>query len=237
MDTSLDTRTTCDACLGDKMELSQPVQGTHPGHSGDSALEYLLDGVSTIAADPGIFLATSWRMHPQVCSFISDAMYDARLLPEPANSTLVLKVRADAHSLLRPSGIVHVSLDHTGGSQQSEAEAALVKELYRSALMQSYTDREGEVHRMTADNILVVAPYNVQVNLLKKTLPEGARVGTVDKFQGQEAELVIVSMVTSSEDDLPRNIEFLYSRNRLNVAISHAKCTAVVIYNAALTAI
>jgi uncharacterized protein len=82
---------------------------------------------------------------------------------------------------------------------------------------------------MTLENILVVAPYNVQVNLLKTLLPEGARVGTIDKFQGQEAEAVIVSMTTSSGEYLPRNIEFLYDKNRLNVAVSRAKCLAVVV--------
>ena len=81
------------------------------------------------------------------------------------------------------------------------------------------------------ENILVVAPYNVQVNYLKSILPDGARVGTVDKFQGQEAEVVLISMTTSSAEDLPRNIEFLYSKNRLNVAISRARCLAVVVAN------
>ncbi len=104
-------------------------------------------------------------------------------------------------------------------------------------MQQRYTDQQGIAHAMTPENILVVAPYNVQVNLLKQVLPAGARVGTVDKFQGQEAELVIVSMTTSSEADLPRNIEFLYSKNRLNVAISRARCTAIVIANPALMAI
>ena len=125
----------------------------------------------------------------------------------------------------------------TGCSQGSEVEAALVRELYESALRQRYTESTAVEHRMTAENILVVAPYNVQVNLLKRTLPEGARVGTVDKFQGQEAEVVIVSMTTSSEQDLPRYMEFLYSKNRLNVAVSRAKCLAVVIANPALMAI
>jgi uncharacterized protein len=90
---------------------------------------------------------------------------------------------------------------------------------------------------MTSDNILVVAPYNMQVNRLKETLPVGARVGTVDKFQGQEAEVVLISMTTSSEAELPRNIEFLYSKNRLNVAISRAKSLAILVANPALTSI
>jgi len=223
--------------LGDQMQLSQPVQGVHPGRSGDSALDYLLDGAATIAPERGIFLATSFRMHPLVCRFISDAVYEGRLEPEVGNANRTLRLGNGAHPLLRPAGIVHAPIDHKGCSQGSEQEAALVAELVASALQQRFTDKAGVEHPMTLDNILVVAPYNVQVNLLKRTLPEGARVGTVDKFQGQEAELVIVSMTTSSEEDLPRHIEFLYSRNRLNVAISRARCLAIVIANPALMAI
>jgi predicted RecB family nuclease len=223
--------------LGDQMQLSQPIQGVHPGRSGDSALDYLLDGEATIAPDRGIFLASSHRMHPLLCRFISDAVYDGRLEPEAGNERRSLVLDASAHRFLRPAGIVHVPLDHQGCSQQSEAEAAMVGEILESALRQRYTDRAGCERPMSLDNILVVAPYNVQVNLLKRTLPAGARVGTVDKFQGQEAELVIVSMTTSSEQELPRHIEFLYSKNRLNVAVSRAKCLAVVVASPALMAI
>jgi len=223
--------------LGDQMQLSQPVQGVHPGRSGDSVLDYMLDGAATIAPDRGIFLATSFRMHPDVCRFISDAVYDGRLEPESGNVRRILVLNGAAHPLLRAAGIVHAAIEHQGCSQASEPEAALVREIYASALNQRYTDRDGTEHPMSPANILVVAPYNVQVNLLKRVLPDGARVGTVDKFQGQEAELVIVSMTTSSEQDLPRHIEFLYSKNRLNVAVSRAKCLAIVIANPALTAI
>ena len=223
--------------LGDQMQLSQPVQGVHPGRSGESGLDYLLDGAATIAADRGIFLATSYRMHPDVCRFISDAVYDGRLQPEAGNVLRTLVLDEGAHPLLRPAGIVHAPVEHQGCSQSSEDEARLVGEVYASALRQRYTDKHGVEHPMSPANILVVAPYNVQVNLLKRMLPAGARVGTVDKFQGQEAELVIVSMTTSSEQDLPRHIEFLYSKNRLNVAVSRAKCLGVVIANPALTAI
>lgn len=223
--------------LGDQMQLGQPIQGVHPGRSGDSVLEYLLDGAATIAQDRGIFLATTWRMHPDVCRFISDAVYDGRLQPEEHNIRRVLVLGSGAHPLLRSSGIVHAPIEHEGCSQRSEEEAHLVLDLYRSALAQRYTDADGHHHPMMTANILVVAPYNSQVNLLRRVLPDGARVGTVDKFQGQEAELVIVSMTTSSEQDLPRHIEFLYSKNRLNVAVSRAKCVAVVIANPALQAI
>jgi hypothetical protein len=221
--------------LGDQMQLSQPIQGVHPGRSGESALDYLLDGRATIPSDRGIFLATSYRMHPEVCRFISDAVYDGRLHPEARNAKRTLVLGDSAHPWLKPAGLVHAPMSHSGCSQGSAEEAQAVLALYQSALNQSYTDEHGRVHPMGPDNILVVAPYNVQVNLLQRTLEEagiqGARVGTVDKFQGQEAELVIVSMTTSGPDDLPRDIEFLFSKNRLNVAISRAKCLAVVLAN------
>lgn len=223
--------------LGDQMQLGQPIQGVHPGRSGESSLEYLLNGMSTIPAERGIFLKTTWRMHPDVCQFISDAVYDGRLEPEPNNAKQCLLLGNDAHPALMPTGIRYIPIEHDACSQRSQEEADLVVELVNSLLKQRYRDKNGQEKPMTLNDILVVAPYNMQVNLLKKMLPEGTRVGTVDKFQGQEAEAVIVSMATSSGEYLPRFIEFLYSKNRLNVAISRAKCLALFIANPALMAI
>ena len=215
--------------LGDQMQLGQPIQGVHPGRSGESALEYLLDGLATIPPERGVFLPHTFRMHPDVCRFISDAVYDSRLESEAktANQRLLLAPGADAR--LKPTGLVFVPVAHDACAQRSEEEAAVVKELYESLLGQRFVDREGVEKPMGLDNILVVAPYNMQVNLLKRVLPEGARVGTVDKFQGQEAEVVLISMATSSGDYLPRNIEFLYSKNRFNVAVSRARSLAVLV--------
>lgn len=220
--------------LGDQMQLSQPIQGVHPGESGLSALDFLLEGHATIPADRGIFLATTWRMHSDVCSFISDAVYEGRLHPEPKNAEQRLILAPGSHPALRPTGMVYVPAIHDACSQRSEEEAATVLALYQCLLGQRYRDRDGMEHPMSARNILVVAPYNMQVNLLRRTLPEGARVGTVDKFQGQEAEAVIVSMATSNSETLPRHIEFLYSKNRLNVAISRARCLALLVASPAL---
>jgi predicted RecB family nuclease len=223
--------------LGDQMQLGQPIQGVHPGRSGESSLEYLLDGVSTIVPERGIFLKTSYRMHPDVCRFISEAIYDGRLDAERDNHRQALVLRPDAHPALRATGIAYVPIEHDACSQKSLEEAELARVLYADLLRQSYMDRYGQTRAMAAENILVIAPYNMQVNLLKQVLPDGARVGTVDKFQGQEAEVVIVSMATSSGDYLPRFIEFLYSKNRTNVAISRAKCLALFIANPALMSI
>ena len=223
--------------LGDQMQLGQPIQGVHPGRSGESSLEYLLNGMATIPSERGIFLRTTWRMHPDVCRFISDAVYDGRLEPEPNNVRQTILLNDSAHPSLISTGIRYIPIEHDACSQRSQEEADLVLELVNNLLKQRYRDKKGFEHQMTLDDILVVAPYNMQVNLLKKMLPEGARVGTVDKFQGQEAEAVIVSMATSSGEYQPRFIEFLYSKNRLNVAISRAKCLAIFIANPALMAI
>lgn len=220
--------------LGDQMQLGQPTQGVHPGESGLSALDFLLEGQATIAPDRGIFLATTWRMHEDVCRFISDAVYDGRLQPEPDNARQRLVLNNTAHPLLRPTGLVHVPAVHEGCAQRSEEEASIVADLYNNLLTQRYQDRHGQEHAMCIDNILVVAPYNMQVDLLRRKLPPGARVGTVDKFQGQEAEVAIVSMATSNSDSMPRHIEFLYSKNRLNVAISRARCLALLVASPAL---
>lgn len=220
--------------LGDQMQLGQPIQGVHPGESGLSALDFLLGGRATIPPDQGVFLATTWRMHPDVCRFISDTVYEGRLQPESKNAEQRLILTENAHSALQPTGLVFVPAIHDSCSQRSQEEAEIVLSLYRSLLTQRYRDRTGKEYPMTVENILVVAPYNMQVNLLRRTLPEGARVGTVDKFQGQEAEAVIVSMTTSNGDTLPRYIEFLYSKNRLNVAISRARCLALLVASPAL---
>lgn len=215
--------------LGDQMQLGQPIQGMHPGRSGESALEYLLNGESTIAQERGIFLGATYRMHPDVCRFISDAIYDSKLFSDPSTFKQSLILNSAAHQALKPAGISYLPVEHDGNSQRSEEEASTVNALVLNLLTQSYRDGDGNVHPFRLDDILIVAPYNMQVNLLKKILPIGARVGTVDKFQGQEAQVVIISMATSSEEYLPRFIDFLFSKNRLNVAISRARSHAILI--------
>lgn len=215
--------------LGDHMQLSQPTQGVHPGNSGASVLEYLLEDEAVIPPDRGIFLPTTRRMHESVCRFISDAVYDGQLHPHPDNNGQRLVLGASAHPELRPTGIRFVEVQHQGRSQHSPEEAEIVRGIFESLLKQRYVDRNGKTHDMGLENILVISPYNMQVNLLASRLPDGARVGTVDKFQGQEAEVALVSMATSSGEDLPRHLEFLFSKNRLNVAISRARCLAVVV--------
>ena len=214
--------------VGDQMQLGQPMKGTHPGEAGMSVLEYLLQGRDTIPPDRGIFLGTTWRLKPSICRFVSDAFYEGRLgnHPETTGRRLLLD-----KTELPEEGIVMIAADHAGCSQKSEAEGEVVRACYEELLGQSFADGRGGTRTLTKTDILVVSPYNVQVNHLRSALPEGARVGTVDKFQGQEAPVVLVSMVTSTAEDLPRHMEFLYSRNRLNVAVSRAQCLAIVVLN------
>lgn len=217
--------------VGDQMQLAQPIQGTHPGESGLSALDYLLQGEATVAPDRGILLDTSWRMHPDICGFISEAVYDGRLKAHPDCARQSLHLLEHHDAALANHGIRFVAMNHTGRNQQSEEEVARVVDLCGQLIGTPFTDRQGNAGKLGWDNILIVTPYNMQVIALTDALPAAARVGTVDKFQGQEAEVVIISLATSSPDDLPRHVDFFYSKNRLNVAISRARTLAVVLAN------
>jgi superfamily I DNA and/or RNA helicase len=213
--------------VGDPMQLAQPIQGVHPGQSGRSALAYLLGDMATVTPDRGIFLPTSRRMHPLICSYISDLVYEGRLCSDDGAARQGLLLDR-AMSPLASAGLRFEAVSHSGNGQSSEEEAAAVLCAWRNVVGQKFRDREGKVRTVGPQDILVVAPYNAQVNLLRSTLPAGARVGTIDKFQGQEAPVCLVSMATSSGDELPRNIEFLFSVNRLNVAISRARALVIV---------
>lgn len=214
--------------VGDPMQLAQPVQGVHPGQSGASSLGYVLGEAATIAPERGVFLPVSRRMHPAICRYISDVVYDGRLSgdADTARQVLIADRRADDYP---KAGLCFMPLDHDGNSQSSEEEAAAVRSAFLAFKGQRFVDREGKERRIATNDILVVTPYNAQANLLQRTLPAGARVGTVDRFQGQEAPVCIVSMATSSAEEMPRNIEFLFSVNRLNVAISRAQALSIVI--------
>ena len=215
--------------VGDQMQLSQPIQGAHPRDSGCSALDYLLEGRPVVPPDRGIFLSKTWRMHPNLCRFISDAVYDGKLQSEAGCANQSLALNSQAHPALKAAGLSFYPVVHAGCRQKSEEEAAATSEILTNLLGQRVIDRKGVERPITLEDVLVVAPYNMQVNLLRSRLPDGARVGTVDRFQGQEAEVVLVSMATSGADDMPRDAAFLLSRNRFNVAISRARCLAVLI--------
>lgn len=222
---------------GDQMQLPQPVQGVHPGDSGLSCLDYLMQGHATVPRELGILLNVSWRMHPALCGFVSQAFYDGRLTAHPKNAERRIVLQSGAHPALRSFGISVAEVAHVGCTQSSREEAEAVAEIVQSLLKQSVRGTDGLVRPVALTDILVVAPFNAQVNLLRRHLPPGARVGTVDKFQGQEAAVAIVSMATSHGADAPRGTEFLFSPNRLNVAISRAQCLAIIVCGGELLAL
>lgn len=219
--------------VGDPRQLAQPSHGTHPAGAGVSALDHLLAGAGTIPDDRGLFLDTTRRLHPDICEFVSEVVYDGRLHP-----TAGCEAQAVADGpLLSGSGLRWVPVDHSNNRTSSAQEAAMVAERYDALLGRPWTNQYGRSAALGVGDILVVAPYNAQVALLAERLPGGARVGTVDKFQGQEAAVVLVSLTASSAEDIPRGMEFLYSTNRLNVAVSRARALAVVFASPRLLAV
>ena len=216
--------------VGDQMQLGQPIKAVHPGEAGESILEFLLGDHATIPSDRGIFLDHTRRLSSSICDFISKAFYDNRLAPYESNDKRYLVFKEPIAGITN-TGIHLIRAEHAGCSQKSIEEGIIIKKYYALLSKQILHDKDGVERALTPADILVVTPYNVQVNYLKSILPKEARVGTVDKFQGQEAPIVLVSMVASSAEELPRSLEFLYSRNRLNVALSRAQCLAVVVIN------
>jgi hypothetical protein len=214
--------------LGDPRQLDQPLQGSHPEGADISALEHLLQGRKTIADDRGLFLEQTWRLPPAICRLTSELFYDGRLEPLPG---------LERQEILGPvpiagAGLWFLPVAHEGNQSASpeevDAVAALVARLTAGGAR--WRDRHGAERPLRLEDILIIAPYNAQVADLTARLP-GARVGTVDRFQGQEAPVVVYSMTTSSPADAPRGMEFLYSLNRFNVATSRAQCACVVVAN------
>ena len=222
--------------VGDQQQLGQPIKGAHPKGTGVSVLEHLLAGRATVGPERGILLDVTYRMHPHLADWVSRTMYDGRLRAAPATHTQRLVLPAGAPAPLAPTGLHFREILHAGRSQSCPEEAGAVAELWAALAGGEWIDQTGTRRRIGPENILVVAPYNAQVNLLASRLPAQARVGTVDKFQGQEAAAVLISMTSSSTDDAPRDASFLLSRNRLNVAVSRARCLAVVLASPSLLA-
>jgi len=211
--------------LGDPQQLDQPLRGTHPPGAERSALAHILDGRATIPADRGLFLETTWRLHPQLCRYTSEVFYDDRLEAEGQLD----RQTVTAEPSLSGVGLRLLPVPTVGADNESPDEAAAVAELARSVVaLGSWTDASGVERPIGWSDVLIVAPYNAEVGEIQRLLPPAARVGTVDKFQGQEAPISIYSMTTSNPELAPRGMDFLYSRNRLNVATSRARCIAVV---------
>jgi uncharacterized protein len=214
--------------LGDPQQLPQVTQSDHPDGSGASVLEHLLDGEQTIHGDHGVLLTESWRMHPAICSFVSERSYEARLEPLAACA----RRKVDAPGLITGAGLRTMAIEHQGHSQSSPEEAEAIASACRDLLSGStVTDAEGRQRTLGPADILVVAPYNLAVRAIEARVPDGVRVGTVDRFQGQEAPVVFYSMTCSAGEDIPRGMEFLFDAHRFNVAISRAQCLAVLVHS------
>jgi uncharacterized protein len=216
--------------FGDPAQLEQPQKGVHPEGAEVSALEHWLGGEHlTIPPELGVFLPKTRRLHPLICEFVSAAFYEGRLSTEPG-----LGLERQALSLAGDgweSGVRFSPVVHRGNTNQSDEEVEAVVGLVGRLLDEAtrFRPRQGEARPLTPADILVIAPYNAQVSALRRALPSELRVGTVDKFQGQEAPVVIYSMTSSSAEDAPRGLEFLYSLNRLNVAVSRAQALCFIV--------
>lgn len=220
--------------LGDPAQLDQPQRGVHPPGADVSALEYILgDDVLTMPADRGVFLPLTRRLHPDICSFTSRVFYEGRLRSLEGLG----RQRINGPPPFDGAGLRFVPVPHEGNTNHSLEEVDKVEEIVSVLIGGEYTftDKDGKERLLVGGDILVVAPYNAQVTALKHRMPEKVEVGTVDKFQGQERPIVIYSMATSSGDEAPRGLEFLYSLNRLNVATSRAKALVILVANPELT--
>jgi uncharacterized protein len=218
--------------LGDPQQLAQVAQGTHPEGAAVSALGHVLAGELTMPADRGLFINVSRRMHPDVCRFVSEISY----LGELHSLDECRRQRVDSAGL-SGAGLRWLPVEHAGNRRDSIEEADAIAEQVRLLAGGTVTLASGAVTPIERAGAMVVTPYNAQVRVLRHRLPDWVEVGTVDKFQGREAAVVFFSMATSSGENVPRNVDFLYSRNRLNVAVSRAKCLAVLVASPALLTI
>jgi predicted RecB family nuclease len=212
--------------LGDPQQLERPTKGSHPDGAEKSALEHLLNGRKTIPADLGFLLPETWRLHPKVCQYTSEFFYDSKLGSRPISLSRVL----EGHKWLNGAGLWIVPVEHEGNRNSSAEEVEVVARIVEGLLKPDvkWFRSAGNPRTLKEEDILIVAPYNAQVSDLSARLPK-MRVGTVDKFQGQEAPVVIYSLTTSTPEDAPRGMEFFYSLNRLNVATSRAMTVVILV--------
>lgn len=209
--------------VGDPRQLPQVIQGSHPEPANLSCLDWMLGDHATVPPDRGIFLGVTRRMHPDVNGFISDQVYEGRL-----GSHADTAVQSVTGTRFPNAGAFWVPVPHEGNAQIAPEEVGAIRAACEELVGGEWTGKDGATRPLRDRDIVVLAPYNAQVNALREALPAGIRVGTVDKFQGQEAPVCIVSMTASSAEETPRGMDFLFSLNRINVAVSRAKALALV---------
>jgi len=231
--------------LGDPQQLSQPGAARHPDGVDASGLAHALAGHATVTPDAGLFLPDTYRMHPAISAWVGATSYDGRLRSAPGLDRQRVEPRpdspADLRALLTGAGVRYLPVPHDGARNASPVEAGQVARVVDALVGGTWTYWDGPSQRcvtrpFTVDDVLVVAPFNAHVAALRRVLPAGVRVGTVDKFQGGEAPVAVYSMATSTAEDSPRGVDFLYSLNRLNVAVSRARGLAVLVCSPALLA-
>ncbi len=216
--------------LGDPQQLEQPQKGAHPEGSDVAALAYLLEGHPTMPEGRGLFLGITRRLHPDICRFTSELFYEGKLHSLPGLEKQVIS----GNTAFDGSGLFYVPVAHKGNQSKSKEEIDAIVDIVNRLLNGGqWTNEAGKTQPLSKEHILIVAPFNSQVSALRERLP-GIEIGTVDKFQGQEAPVVIFSMTSSTVEDAPRGMSFLFSPNRLNVATSRAKCICILVANSAL---
>jgi uncharacterized protein len=211
--------------LGDPQQLEQPQRGAHPEGSGVAALTHLLQGKQVMPTGKGLFLNITRRINPAIAKFTSEIFYNGELRSLEG----LEKQTISGRTRFAGAGLFHVPVAHKGNQNYSDEEINAVGLIVDDLLSKgSWTDKSGVTNQVVGKDILVVAPYNAQVDALKARLPN-IEVGTVDKFQGREAPVVIYSMTASSIEDAPRGMAFLFNPHRLNVATSRAKCICILV--------
>lgn len=168
-------------------------------------------------------------MHPNINSFVSDNFYDGKLMCHKDNAKR--SINLSKSKKIKTEGIFYIQADHQGDSQKSTEEADLIDDLITQFTGKDFYNEKGEKRTISKNDVLVVSPYNIQTNYLISRFNKLARIGTIDKFQGQQGSITIVSMTSSDPDCLPRNLDFLFDKNRLNVSISRSQLISIVIFN------
>ncbi|HTJ51039.1 MAG TPA: TM0106 family RecB-like putative nuclease [Cyclobacteriaceae bacterium] len=211
--------------LGDPQQLEQPQKGAHPEGSDVAALTYLLEGKPTMPEGKGLFLGVTRRIHPNISKFTSEIFYEGKLISLPGLENQVVS----GGTPFDGAGLFYVPSIHSGNQDSSIEEAELISLIVKQLLKNGkWTNAKNETQNLQNEDILIVAPYNAQVATLSAKMPE-MQIGTVDKFQGKEAPVVIYSMTSSSIEDAPRGMSFLFNPNRLNVATSRAKSVCILV--------
>jgi uncharacterized protein len=223
--------------LGDPQQLEQPRKGAHPPGSDVAALVHMLGPEhKTMPPERGLFLPHTRRLHPDLCAFTSELYYDGKLHAAAG----LERQRVGGSTPFAGAGAFLVEVPHAGNQAQSDEEVAAVGAIARTLLRadSTWSDAGGVTRALAVGDILVIAPYNAQVAALRRQLASlgVTRVGTVDKFQGQEAPVVVYSCTSSSVHDAPRGMHFLYDPHRFNVATSRARGVVIVVASPALFA-